>query len=169
MILLSEVSRPYIVDSLTAPMGISHFWSFSGHMLDFKLEQLEYLEETTGPTITLRIQNQDIQLPASWSMIAVDMETYTVDCIPIAHAATFAHQVLLFSPDDSKLVTTTAQVVDYQKKTSVVHPTIPKGSAMVHPTGPETSHGRSVFYGIVCGPYDLHRWIGGRTIGEILS
>ena len=169
MQILSEVSRPYIVESLTAPMGVSHFWTFSGHMMDFKLEQLEYLEETTGPTVTLRIQNLDIQLPTSWSMMAVDMETYTIDCIPVAHAATFDHRILLFSPDDSKLVTTTGAVVKYEKKASVVHPTVPKGSAMIHPTGPETSHGKSIFYGIVCGPHDLHRWIGGRTVGDILG
>lgn len=169
MQILSEVSRPYIVESLTAPMGVSHFWTFSGHMMDFKLEQLEYLEETTGPTVTLRVQNLDIQLPASWSMMAVDMETYTVDCIPVAHAATFNHRIMLFSPDDSKLVTTTATVVDFRKKAAVVHPTVPKGSAMIHPTGPEMSHGKSIFYGIVCGPHDLHRWIGGRTVGDILG
>ncbi len=169
MQILSEVSRPYIVESLTAPMGVSHFWTFSGHMMDFKLEELEYLEETTGPTITLRIQNLDIPLPASWNIMAVDMETYTVDCIPVAQAATFAARILMFSPDDSKLVTTTASVVDFRKSAAVVHPTVPKGSAMIHPTGPEISHGRSIFYGIVCGPHDLHRWIGGRTVGDILG
>lgn len=169
MQILSEVSRPYIVDSLTAPMGVSHFWTLSGHMMDFKLESLEYLEETTGPTITLRVQNLDIALPASWSILAVDMETYVVDCIPVSHAATFDHRILLFSPDDSKLVTTTANIVQFEKKAAVVHPTVPKGSAMIHPTGPEISHGRSIFYGIVCGPHDLHRWIGGKTVGDILG
>lgn len=150
-------------------MGVSHFWTFSGHLMDFKLEKLEYLEETTGPTVTLRVQNLDIALPASWSLLAVDMETYKVDCIHVASAAAMAHSLLLFSPDDSKLVTTTAMVTDFKKKASVVHPTVPKGSAMVHPTGPEISHNRSIFYGIVCGPHDLYKWISGRTVGDILG
>ena len=64
MQLLSEVSRPYIVDSITSPMGVSHFWTFSGHMMDFKLESLEYLEETIGPTIKIRVQNLEIEMPA---------------------------------------------------------------------------------------------------------
>ena len=83
-------------------MGVSHFWTFSGHMMDFKLEALEYLEETTGPTITLRIQNLDIPLPASWTLMAVDMETsalFTVaGFLGIAAAA-----VLVVSDDLSTL------------------------------------------------------------------
>ena len=169
MQILSEVSRPYILDSLTAPIGVSHFWTFNGHMLDFKLEELQYLEETTGPTVRVRAQNLEMDLPASWVLVAVDKESYTVDCIPVTSCSTFEQEILLFSPDDSKLVTTRLQIVDYKQKASVIHPMIPKGSAMVHPTGPETSHGRSIFYGIVCGPHDIYRYIGGHAVGELLG
>lgn len=169
MQILSEVSRPYIIDSLTAPIGVSHFWSFSGHMLDFKLEPLEYLEETIGPTMRVRVQNLEMDVPTSWHILAVDRETYTIDCIPIPQIATFEHDILLFSPDDGKLVTTRLAVVDFMPKASVYHPMIPKGSAMVHPTGPELSHGKSIFYGIVMGPYDLHRWIDSLSVGDILT
>lgn len=169
MQILSEVSRPYLVESLTAPIGVSHFWTLSGHALDFKLEPLEYIEETTGSAVTIRVQNLYIMIPTSWHLLAVDMETYTVDSIPVAQAATMDHRLFLFSPDDSKLVTTTAMVLEYHRQATVVHPMVPKGSAMIHPTGPESLHGRSIFYGIVCGPHDLHRWISGKTVGDILG
>lgn len=169
MQILSEVSRPYLIESLTAPVGVSHFWTLSGHALDFKLEPLEYIEETTGRSITIRVQNLDITLPASWFVLAVDMETYTIDSIPVAMAATMDHRLFLFSPNDGKLVTTTAMVVKYQQKEAVSHPMIPKGSALIHPTGPELSHRKPIFYGIVCGPHDLHRWVSGKTVGDILS
>lgn len=169
MQLISEANRPYIIENLTAPIGISHFWAFSSHMMDFKLEPLEYIEETTGPTVRVRIQNLDFDLPASWHLVAVDLETYTVDSVPVTAAASFNHNLLLFSPEDGKLVTTTATVIDYLKKGTCVHPAIPKGSAMVHPTGPELFHGRNIFYGILAGPHDLHRWIGGCTVGDILG
>ena len=169
MQILTEVSRSYIIDSLTGPMGVSHFWTLSGHMMDFKLEPLEYLEETIGPTIRVRVQNLEIDFPASWNLIAVDRETYTIDSIPITACATFEHDILLFSPGDSKLVTTKLTVVDYFEKKSCIHPMIPKGSAMVHPTGPEMSKGQSIFYGIVCGPHDLYRYVGGKTVGDILG
>lgn len=169
MQILSEVSRPYLLDSLTAPIGISHFWTFSSHMMDFKLEELQYLEETQGPTVRIRVQNLEIDVPTSWHVMAVDKETYSVDSIPIPACATFDHNIMLFSPDDSKLVTSLISVVDYFPKASVYHPMIPKGSAMIHPTGPELSHGKSIFYGIIIGPHDLYRWIGGKAVGDLLT
>lgn len=169
MQLLSEVSRPYIVDSLTSPVGASHFWIYDAHMMDFKLEPLAYLEETTGPTITVMAQNLQFDLPASWLVMAVDEETLLVDCIPIAHCANFDHALLLFSPDNSKLVTTKLRVLDFNPKASIIHPMVPKASAMIHPTGPEAVHGKQCFYGIVCGPHDLHRWTSGHAVGELLG
>jgi len=169
MQILSEVNRPYIIDSFTAPLGVTHFWSFSGHMLDFKLEQTQYLEEIVGQTIRVRVQNLEIDLPASWYIMIVDKETYTVDMVPISHCASFDQDVLLFSPDDSKLKTGKISVIDFKPKGMCIAPEIPKGSAMIHPTGPELSHGRSIFYGIVIGGHDLYRWIGGKTVGDILG
>lgn len=169
MQILSEVNKSYNIDSFTALMGVTHFWSFSGHMLDFKLEQTQYLEEIVGPTVRIRVQNCEIDLPASWFIMIVDKETYTIDMVPISHCASFDQDVLLFSPDDSKLKTAKVSVIDYQTKGTCIAPEIPKGSAMIHPTGQEFSHGRQLFYGIVVGGHDLYRWIGGKTIGDILG
>lgn len=169
MQILAETQKPYIVESLSAPIGVSHYWTFSGHMLDFKLEPFTYIEETTGPTVRVVAQNLEMDLPASWQVLVVDQETYTIDCIPVAHCASFDHSVFLFSPHDGKMATTQMRVVDFRQQASCIHPAVPKGSALVVPTGPELLHGQRVFYGIVCGPYDLARWIGGRTVGEILT
>lgn len=169
MQILSEVNRSYLLDSFTAPIGVSHFWTLSAQLLDFKLEPLLYLEEIVGPTIRVRVQNLEIELPASWNILIVDRETYTIDVIPIAQCASFDQDVLLFSPDDSKLKTGKITVLEFVKKGICIAPEIPKGSAMIHPTGPELSHGRSLMYGIVVGGHDLYRWIGGRTVGEILG
>lgn len=169
MQVLSDANRPYIIDSLTAPMGVSHCWMFSSHMMDFKLEKMEYLEEIIGPTVTLRVQNLELSLPASWQIMIVDKETWTVDTIPVVQCASFNQDVLLFSPDNSKPITGKAVVLSYQKSGVIVSPEIPKGSAIIHPTGPELSHGRQVFCGIVTGPHDLGRWVSGKTVGDILS
>lgn len=169
MQILSEVNKPYIIDSFTAPMGVSHFWSFSGHMLDFKLEEAKYLEEIVGKTIRIRVQNLEIDLPASWNIMIVDQETYTIDMVPIAHCASFDQPVLLFSPEDGKPKVGKATVVDFKDRGVCIAPEIPKGSAMIHPTGPELLHGRSIFYGIVISGHDLYRWIGGKTIGDIFG
>lgn len=169
MQILSEINRPYIIDSFTAPMGVSHFWTFSGHMLDFKLEETQYLEEIVGKTIRIRAQNLEIDLPASWHIMILDQETYTIDMVPIAQCASFDQPVLLFSPDDSKPKVGKVQVIDFQDRGVCIAPEIPKGSAMIHPTGPELMHGKQLFYGIIVGPHDCYRWIGGKTVGDIIG
>lgn len=169
MQILSEINRPYLLDSFVGPLGVSHFWTFSGHMLDFKLEENLYLEEIIGKTIRLRIQNLEFELPASWNVMIVDKETYTIDVVPVPQLASFDQDVLLFSPDDSKLKTGKATVLDFKDRAVCIAPEVPKGSALIHPTGPEMMHGRSLYYGIVVGPHDLHRWIGGKTVGDILG
>lgn len=169
MQILSEINRPYILDSFTAPLGVSHFWTFSGHMMDFKLEETQYLEEIVGKTIRIRAQNLEIDLPASWHIMILDQETYTIDMVPIAQCASFDQPALLFSPDDSKPKIGKVQVIDFQDRGVCIAPEIPKGSAMIHPTGPELMHGKPIFYGIIVGPHDCYRWISGKTIGDILG
>lgn len=169
MQILSEVNRPYILDSFTAPVGVSHCWTFSGHLLDFKLQELTYLEEIIGPTVRIRVNNLDMDLPSSWYIMVVDKETYTVDSIPIPQCASFDQDVLLFSPDDSKPNTAKAVVLDFFRSSVCVSPEVQKGSALIHPTGPEIFHNKSCFYGIIVGPHDLNRWINGKTVGDLLG
>ncbi len=169
MQILSEVNKPYIIDSFTAPLGVSHFWTFSGHMMDFKLEETQYLEEIAGQTIRIRVQNMEIDLPASWSIMIVDKETYTIDMIPIAQCASFDQDVLLFAPNDSKLKTGKVTVIDYKPHGVCIAPEIPKGSAMIHPVCQDVVHGRQMYYGIVVGGHDLYRYISQKTVGDILG
>lgn len=169
MQILHEAARPYDINSINEVMSVSHFWTFSGSMLDFKLEPLEYLEETTGQTLTIEIMGKQLDIPASWNLIAVERESYTIDTIPVTTCATFEHDILLFSPADTKLVTGKVRVIDYKESASCIHPMVPKRSAMVSPVIQAPWHGQMVHYGIVATPFDLHRYIGGRAVGEILG
>jgi hypothetical protein len=166
---LNEINRPHLVTSLLDPMVFTHFWCFNGHMMDFNLANLTYLEETTGPTVKLEIRGLEIDVPTGWYVLAVDRETSTVDSLPITIAAAQNHDLLLFSAEDSKPLTTTARVTGYDPSGVVYHPAVAKGSAMIHPCTIENLHGRSVFYGIVIGPHDLHRYVTGKTLGDLLT
>lgn len=168
MYILSEVNKPYNINSFTAPMGVSHFWTLSGHMLDFKMEEVQYLEEIVGQTVRLKILNAEFEVPASWNILIVDRETYTIDMIPVTQCASFDHDIFLFSPDDMKLNTSKCSIVGYEPTGTCFGPEIPKGSAMIHPIGEDIVHGKKIAYGVVIGPHDLYRWIGGKTIGDIL-
>lgn len=169
MQIMHEAHRPYNLTSLTDPLTITHFWTLSGHMLDFKLEQLDYLEETTGPTFRLDIDGNLIDVPSAWNLVAVEQESYTIDTIPVSSCAIFGHDIVLFSPIDTKLVTAKARIVDYFEDGVCVHPLVPKGSAVIAPVKQLLWHGQNAHYGIIATPHDLHRYIGGRAVGEILG
>lgn len=167
MQILSEVNKPYNINSFTAPLGVSHFWTLSGHMLDFKMEEIQYLEEIVGQTVRVKVLNAEFDMPASWNILVVDRDTYTIDMVPISHCASFDHDVFMFSPDDTKLKTAKASIIKFEPQGTCFGPEIPKGSAMIHPVGQDVSHGKQLNYGIVISPHDLYRWIGGKTIGDI--
>lgn len=169
MEILSEVHRPYRLDSFSESLSITHFWSFSAHMLDFKLSSLEYLEETVGGTVKVQIDNTTVDIPASWHIMIVDKETYMIDMIPITKCASFDTDVFLFSPEDGKLATGKIKILEYNQKGTCFAPEIQKATAMVQSAGQRLFHGRMIHYGAVIGPYDLHRWIGNLTVGDILN
>lgn len=169
MHILNEINRAFDIDSMTNPIVFSHFWSFSGHAMDFMLEPLTYLEETTGVTVTLEVNSRRFEVPATWNVVVVDKETSMVESVPVPTLIAYDHDILLFSPSDSKPNTTRAKALLMDKKRTVAHPSIPKGSALICPTMTQQHRGEATYYGIICGPHDLHRYLSGRTLGDLLT
>jgi hypothetical protein len=171
MIVLAETNKPYVVDSLSQPLpqGARFHWAFSGQQLDFTLNEISYLEETLGPTVTLMIEGAEVKVPGAWNILIVDRETYTVDAVPVTACASFAHEAFIFSPEDGKLITAPIQVVNWESNGSCIYPAIEKANAIVHAVSPGTSHGKVTSRGVVVGPSDLWRYISGKTVGDILG
>lgn len=171
MVILSEINRPYVIDSLTAPLpqGSRFHWAFSAQQLDFTLNEITYLEETLGPTITLMIDGSEVRVPGAWNILIVDRETYTIDAVPVTACASFAHEAFVFSPEDGKLITAPIRVSNWEPKGSCIYPAIEKANALVHAISPGKKHGKEVTRGVIVGPYDLWRWIGNKTVGDILG
>ena len=171
MIILSEINRPYVIDSLTAPLpqGSRFHWTFSAQQLDFKLTEITYLEETLGPTVTLLIEDSEVKVPGAWNILIVDRETYTVDAVPVTACASFAHEAFVFSPEDGKLITAPIRVANWEQKGSCIYPAVEKASAVVHAISPGKMHGKTTSRGVVVGPNDLWRYLGGKTVGDILG
>ena len=169
MIILNEINRPYIVDSLTAPIVLRHHWIFNAQQLDFALSEIQYLEETTGPTITLQIGDSEVKVPGAWNLLIVDNETYTVDMVPVTACASFEHLAFVFSPDDGKLITAPVRVIAWDPKGVCIYPAVDKAQAVVHSISPGMLHGKLIPRGVVVGPHDLWRYIGGKTVGDLLG
>lgn len=168
-IVINEINKPYLIDSLTQPLPLRHHWIFDGHFLDFTLSEINYLEETVGPTITILVAECEIKVPGAWNILIVDRETSTVDVVPISKCAAMEYLAFVFSPEDGKLITEPIKVIDWAEKDSCIFPAVSTGAAVIHAIAPGVLHGKQINRGIVLSPHDLWRWIGGKTIGDILG
>lgn len=170
MLILPDYGRPYLIDSLTAPVVVKYNWIFHGPTTDFMLSPITYLEETTGAVVKVRINNSEFWVPATWHILVTDRETYQIDTVSIQSCASTKHLAFSFSPDEMKLRTLDIMVLDYAEDVSLVHPMISKGTALVHPVGP-TPHGvgKQFQLSVVLGPHDLYKHLTNKVIGDIFS
>jgi hypothetical protein len=166
---LSEINRPHAIESLSTPLVMRHHWVFDAKLLDFTLVPIEYLEETTGPTITLAVGGAPVRVPGGWSIVVVDRETYTVDAVPVTACAAFEHDALVFGPEDGKPSTAPARVDGWEPRGTVVCPAVDRGRTLVHAIGPAAMHGRQVHRGVLVGPHDVWRHIQGKTVGDLFG
>lgn len=170
MLVLPEYNHPYIIDSLTAPVVIKHNWIFNAPACDFMLNPIQYLEETTGAVVKVRINGSEFWMPATWFILVTDKETYQVDTVSIQSCATTQHVAFSFSPDEHNLRTLDVMVLDYAESMPLVHPVISKGSALVHPVGPSSeTFGKIHQLSVVIGPHDLYKYLANKVVGDILS
>ena len=170
MLILPDYGKPYIIDSLTAPVMVKHHWAFNAQLCDFVLSKITYLEETTGPGVKIRVNNFEFWVPSCWNILVTDHETYQLDTVPIPSCATTQYFAYSFSPTEMNLRTLEVRVIDYSDKISAVHPMINKATALVHPVGPVTQPNGSVLQlAVVMGPHDLHKYIGNKVVGDLLT
>ena len=193
MLVLPDYSKPYIIDSLTAPVVIKHNWVFNAIACDFMLNAITYLEETTGAAVKVRINGSEFWMPATWYILVTDRETYQIDTVSIQACAATQHIAFSFSPDESNLRTLDVMVLDMVESMSLVHPMISKGTALVHPVGPAESRfiaeRRKVANGseietqmrvstpsvkethlsVVIGPHDLYKYLTNKVVGDIFA
>jgi hypothetical protein len=169
MNILNETNRPYVLDSVTQPIPLRHYWVFNAQQLDFMLTEIEYLEETEGPTITLLIDGSEVHVPGNWNILIIDEETYTIDAVPVTKCAAFEHQAFVFSPNDGKPIMEPVRVVNWSPKKTCVYPAVEKATALVHAITNGVSHGKTIPRGVIIGPNELWRHIGGKTVGDVLG
>ena len=151
-------------------MVIKYHWIFSALITDFMLQKIQYLEETTGAGIKVRINNYEFWVPATWQILVTDRETYQFDTVSIQSCASTKHVAFSFSTDEMNLRTLDVEVIDYCDNISLVHPMINKGCALVHPVGPSPMlNGRQFQLSVVIGPHDLYKHLADKVVGDLVS
>ena len=169
MLFLSDLNKPYIVDSLSQPMVVRHHWVFSAHMLDFKIANISYLEESTGPAVKLKINNFGFYVPSTWNILIIDDDTYQVDTIPVTSCSNYKCHAFGMSPTDSKMRLLEVSIEDFEPKMSLIHPMIQRATGLCHPVGVVQDRQKETDVCVVVGPFDLHKWLNGKTVGDLLD
>lgn len=166
MLILTEWNKSYIIESTNGPIVPKYYWMFSGHMLDFTLTPLVYLEETTGPVYTIEINRFKFDVPAKWNILIVDNDTYQIDTVPISTCATNVTYAFAMSPTDNGVKTVKVDILEYKEEAVLIHPLVQKGSGFCHPVGYLNNNDQE--FSVVLSPYDLYKYIGDKVVGDIL-
>jgi len=173
MLILPDYSRPYLLDSLTAPIVVKHHWIFNAPQADFMLSPITYLEETTGSALKIRVNFSEFWIPKTWNVLVTDKDTSKVDTVPIKSFATVKHSAFAFSSDEMVLRTLEIEIIDetpHGAVMSLVHPMIAKGTMMVHPVGPmKMATGKDTQLCVVLGPHDLYKYLSELQIGDLVN
>lgn len=169
MQILPETSKPYSIDSLTSPLAFKYNWMFNASLLDFMLTPITYLEETTGAGVKVRINNTEFWVPSTWQILVTDLDTYQIDTVAITACASTKYVAFSFAPDETSLRTLDIRILDYSDDIAVVHPMIPKATALVHPVGPAPkARGKNQNHlSVVIGPHDLYKYIANKAVGDL--
>ena len=162
---INKLFRPYEINSVAQALTFTDIYTFDAKLCKPTLSAVEYLEEVICPTVTLEVAGASVEIPASWHVMIMDTETFSIDTIPaclsqvyenIAPGYTFVNNsgiLKMTKPTKSKMIG-----INYNSDGVFVHPSISKNMAFIIPVQNHT---------IIAGPHDLSRYISRLTIGDL--
>ena len=170
MIILADYGFPFHIDDVSNPISIKHCWFYDSELNDFLLRPIRLLEETTGPTVKVQINQTIFDVPASWNLLVVDEDTKLVDTVQITQCSSSNYQAFLMHPDLSRYILSPVILLDLEVKKSCVHVMIPRMHMMLHPVGQIKSDPRNSNYSYSCllSPQDVGKHMSGMTAMEVL-
>jgi hypothetical protein len=137
-------------------------------MLDFTLNPIHYLEETTGPSIEVMIKNFKFSIPASWNILVVDRDTSLIDTIPVSNCTSNNYEAFIMTTIGNRFESAQINVLDLIPEQKIVHPMIQKGTMFCHPIGTQERNEESVM-SVMIGPFDLYqKYLEGVSAKELL-
>ena len=155
------MSQPIILDDLCAPVLSDHFWVLDLNIQDYTLTPLQVLEEVLCPTVVLRIEGFDFEVPAAWNILVYDYDTTQLDAVSLAEAAGREFTAMVFGPSLSMPRASKISVVDYFMERKHVNPSLNKHQMLCHPIGPNAW--------VNISPSDVYsKYLKDITIGDLI-
>lgn len=167
MQILADYGHGYLINDVSDVVIPKHAWFYDMQLNDFLLRPIHMLEETSGPTVTARINGTVIDVPASWYILIVDDETKTIDTVQIDRCASSAFKAYLMHPRLNRYEALNVELLDLNLNGAVVHLTIPRLSMICAPVG-KTSSSQSLPMNILIGPQDIGKHMVNMSAQELL-
>lgn len=170
MQILPDFGHPYTISDASNPISPRFCWFYDVELNDFLLKPIRLLEETTGTTVRVRINDADFNIPASWNLLVVDEETKMVDTVQITQCNSANYLAFLMHPFENTYTLSPIVLLDLYMKESCSHVSIPKMNMMLHPAGFVKNERKKteLSYSCLLSPYDLGKHMSNMTAMEIL-
>lgn len=174
MLCLPDYGFPYLIDDVSGPVVPKYSWFYDVELNDFMLKPIRLLEETTGPTVRVRINDFAFNVPASWNLLIVDEETKLVDTVQITQCSSSGYLAFLMHPSTFDYHLSPIILEDLYMKESCAHTMIPRMNMMLHPVGTiQTAKGSrqtrsELNYCCLLSPQDLGKHMHGMTAMEVV-
>ena len=175
MLALPEYGFPLIIDDVSGPIVPKHSWFYDVALNDFVLRPIHLLEETTGPTVKVRINGFDFLVPASWNLLVVDEETKMVDTVQITQCSSSNYLAFMMHPETHDYYMSPVILLDLMMKETCTYIMIPRQHMMLHPVGsiPATRWDKhqarsDLSYCCLLSPQDLGKHMHGMTAMEVV-
>lgn len=161
MVILDENSKPILVDSINAPLLTSHFWVLDLEDRDFKLQELQVLEEHITPMLVIEIYGYAVELPADWNALIISSENSELDVAEISELSRGHFQVMVYDHSNNRILAAPVKVIEYEPKSTLHMPSISKHQMLCHALGPK---------GMFCiSPIDnYNKYLKGAVSGDLI-
>lgn len=176
MLILPEYGFPHLIDNVSGPVVPKFSWFYDASVNDFLLRPINLLEETQGPTVRVRINGFDFNVPVSWNLLIVDEDTKMIDTVPITQCASSNYLALLMHPEMHDYYTSPVVLLDLIPRDTCTYVMIPRMHMTLHPVGqlPESTHSirnemrADLSYCCLLTPQDLGKHMGNMTAMELI-
>jgi hypothetical protein len=174
MQILADYNHAYSIEDVSSPVIPKYSWCYDVANNDFMLRPIRLLEETTGPTVRVHINEFEFNVPASWYILVVDLETKLVDTVQITQCTSSGYQALLMHPEVNAYSVAPIVLLDLMMKESCTHVMIARMDMMLHPVGPVKFNSSAkkqrpdLSYCCLLTPQDLGKYMHEMTAMEVI-
>jgi hypothetical protein len=141
MLIFNEHSKPELIENIYGPTLSDYFWALDLNVdgdgeIDYTLAPIVMFEETTCPSLILRMNGFTFNLPAKWNILIFDEETSEIDVVTAEDLSGNNFTAFVYGDDAPTVELGHITVVGYEPNHINVAPALNKNQMLCHPISP---------------------------------